>query len=143
MMRREKAAQYFIVAWVKDWDLFTYLGVIADGGPNIPFEQAHRLYPWLPGPHAFIRRLKVRSYLAESNRPLSDALFDAGGQLARLQLASRVEAFVYAGRSMRYANEGRRAYRLETRAMRARLDAEKASVENGRRAGGHHWKVCK
>jgi hypothetical protein len=143
MMDRKKAAEYFIVAWVKDWSLRTYLTALADGGPRIDFDQANALYPWLPGPHAFIRKHLVRTYLADANRPLSDALFDAVGDSARLALAPQVEAFVCTRRPSVYVDEARRAYRRERNRLSLNTSVEIASVDDMRRGNGSHWKVCK
>jgi hypothetical protein len=143
MMDRSKAAQYFIVAWVKDWSLLTYLQVLGDGGPRIRFSEAQQFYPWLPGIRPFIKNHLVRTHLAESNRPLSDALWNAPDNRARLALAPQVEAFVFTRRMAGYISEARRETFAALRvADKTRLLIE-ADVEDQRRNAGHHWKVCK
>lgn len=143
MMDRRQAAQYFIVAWVKDWSLLTYLQVLADGGPRIAFEDAHALYPWLPGTWGYKLRRTCRTHLADSNRPLSDALWDAPDDRARLALAPQVEAFVCTWQNHDYINEARRAAfsTAADMAKRRLLDAE--SREDRHRRRGYHWQVCK
>jgi hypothetical protein len=143
MMDRRKAAQYFIVAWVKDWSLLTYLQVLAEDGPRIEFADAHSLYPWL-GQWAFKgRRRTVRTYLAESNRPLSDALWDAADDRARLALAPQVEAFVFNGQSRGYINEARKSFYRTDAERTKRSQLEQASIEDRHRRRGYHWQVCK
>jgi hypothetical protein len=144
MMTRKRAAEYFVVAWAKDWSLRTYLHVIADGGAPIPPEDAHSLFPWLPGAYTCKGKLSCRAYLAETNRPLSDALWRAGNDSARLlALAAEVEAFTFTNRTRAYANEASTAARTARREFAlARLMRFEAN-ETKKRLSGHHWKVCK
>lgn len=143
MMNRKQAAQYFIVAWVKGWTLPTYLKVLADGGPRIPFDQAQALYPWLPGPWSFINHHDCRTHLAEANRPLSDALWDAADDRARLALAPKIEAFVFTGRRRGYTAAVQRELGLHRSRLQRYNVLNEASIESMRRGAGHHWQVCK
>jgi hypothetical protein len=143
MMSREKAAQYFIVAWVKEWTLRTYLEVVTDGGPEIRFEHAQALYPWLPDSWPFAANHRVRTFLAEANRPLSDALWDAADNRARLALAPQVEAFVCTSYSRAYVEEARSAASKAQSRMNVKRLLIKADIEDKRRKNGYHWQVCK
>jgi hypothetical protein len=143
MMNRQKAAQYFIVAWIKDWRLSAYLDVLADGGPAIRYDQAHHFYRWLPDTEPFERHFTVRAYLGECNRPLSDALLDARDDLARLALATRVEAFVFTERFRYSDNLGRTIARDEQRRLHRNGLLIQEHREARQRRRGTHWQVCK
>jgi hypothetical protein len=143
MMDRKKAAEYFVVAWVKGWSLRMYLQVVAAGGAPIKYDAAQALYPWLPDEWAFIRQHRCRSHLAESNRPLSDALWDCADNRARLALAPQIEAFVFKGRNFQYLRQAKRASDWAKKRLRGADLVNMATGERVDRAGGHHWKVCK
>ena len=56
MMSKEKAAQYLIVAWAKDWSMQMYFYAIKDGDGNLTFYNANEHYKFLPkNPTIFIR----------------------------------------------------------------------------------------
>lgn len=141
MMSQKQAAEYFVVAWVKEWTMSVYLHVIG-AGEVIPFEQAHALYSWLPKQWPF-RPLSCRTYLAEVNRPLSDALWDAADDRARLALATNIAAFVFTKRHRGYAMEARRDYARD-KATLDKIQFLKQEMKVARQLeGGHHWSVCK
>jgi hypothetical protein len=143
-MSRKKAAEYFVVAWVKDWRLRTYLNVIADGGPRIEWDQAHTLFPWLPDAGLFIRNLSCRPYLAGANRPLSDALCDAGPSAADLlAFAPKIEAFTFKTHSSAYVEPVQKAAGRGRKKLALAKTFLPEAMDRVVRLNGHHWKVCK
>lgn len=152
MMTPDKAAQYLIVGWVKDWNLQMYLFVVSEqhhgtGRCVIDFNDAHRHYPWLPAAGwVFAKKISVRRYLADNFSVLSNRLWDAADHAARLKLATQVsqldgsKAGIHVPRSMRLAASSVRyaGVKLDKRKLEVRLTQEHYS-----KGGGHDWKTCK
>lgn len=92
MFTREKAAEYLIVAWVKDWSLRMYIDCIYGNHSYIDGEKLHKDFPFLP-PHIHWyvcnkgRGLKVRRMVAQCYPRLNDKLWDAKTDLERLAFA--------------------------------------------------------
>lgn len=142
---RKKAAEYFIVAWVKDWRMHTYLEAI--GAKNVNFDDVHDLYPWMPAQDNLNRLLKnsaIKPWVAYSMKVINDKLFDAKDNKARLALAKHIENWNSVGAKAgtihkQYLNERRQGMiHYQQKALE-----HKVSVELMRRGSGNHWNVVK
>ncbi|MAL02058.1 MAG: hypothetical protein CL536_07935 [Alcaligenaceae bacterium] len=142
MFDKSKAAQYFVVAWVKDWSLRTFLTAVSDG-ENIKWSDAHKHYPWLPhdeGP--FIRDTTVKRWTAEAMKSINDRFWDAVDNSARLGLADRVAKWNSAGAKMKVNPVRSKTKREQINLMRINA-ADSMSKQQMRRGSGHDWTVCK
>ena len=142
---RKKAAEYLVVAWVKDWRISTYLNAIGVRGMN--FEDIHDLYPWMPAHdhlHRYIKNSAVRPWVAFAMRTINDKLFDAKDDKVRLALAKQIEHWDSAGATAGYAHkEAEKERRKAALQHRQTGLSHKVSVETMRRGSGTHWNVCK
>ena len=147
---RAKAAEYFVVAWVKDWRMQTYLEAIGAGGLDV--EKVHQLYPWMPPPKNkfYFEKKKsplIRGYAARVMRAINDQLWDAKTVPERLAIAKKIEQFAVdidmqklTRASEREDKHDRRSDKRERQASKLSYDV---SVELMRRGGGSHWNVVK
>lgn len=147
---KEKAAQYFIVAWVKNWSLRTYLSAVAKH--DIEYEKIYDLYPWMPDAkniHYYFKT-DVRPWCALAMSEINNKLWDIADEDKRLAmpkllaLSKRVENWDSTGvkQSARHVNDNREHTRDMRETRQAGL-AHKVSMETMRRGGGHHWNVVK
>jgi len=142
---KKKAAEYLVVAWVKDWRIRTYL--VAIGAGELNFKDIHGLYPWMPAQdhlHRYIKNSAVRPWVAFAMRAINDKLFDAKDDKARLALAKQIESWDSTGAT--YGHSHKEAERERRKAIiqhRQTGLGHKASVEAMRRGSGTHWNVVK
>ena len=140
---REKAAQYYIVAWVKDWHIRTYLDAV--GLRDAIFEDVHDLYPWMAkNLHPYLTNMRIKPHTGFYMKPIQDKLFDANTNEQLLGLAKQIEswvsdAFVANKRHQKDARERRKDFRDYD----ATMMAYKASVDQMRKGNGHDWKTVK
>ena len=145
MFDKEKAAQYFIVAWVKNWKLQTYLSAI--GVFTMDYEKICELYPWMPSGkniHYYFKNSDVRAWCALAMRGINDKLWDTDDNAKRLGLAKHIERWdaalaVPPARHTRDAKENASAVMKNRQASLG----YKVSVETMRRGSGRHWGVVK
>jgi hypothetical protein len=141
---KEKAAQYFIVAWVKNWKITTYLSAI--GVQDLDYEKIHDLYSWMPDEknRHYYFKTDVRAWCALAMNVINNKLWDTDDNAKRLALAKRVENWDSTGvkQSRRYVKDAREHTRDMRETRRAGL-THKVSMETMRRGGGHHWNVVK
>jgi hypothetical protein len=142
---REKAAQYFVVAWVKNWKLYTYVAAI--GISDLRFEEMHDVYPWLPegrDVHYMIKNIDVRAWCARAMKEINDKLWDTDDNKKRLALAKRIEHWDATGTKelSRYTKD-LKEHVTDMQKARASGLAHKMSVDLMRRGNGHHWSVVK
>jgi Fe-S cluster biosynthesis and repair protein YggX len=142
---RKKAAEFFIVAWVKDWKMLTYLEVI--GAKNVNYDDVHELYPWMPegkNIHRIISNSAIKPWTAFAMKAINDKLFDAKDNKQRLALAKLIENWDSTGAVNGFShNEAVKERTKEIRHMKQRAFEHKVSVELMRRGRGHHWNVVK
>jgi len=147
---KEKAAQYFIVAWVKNWSLRTYIGAVMKYGSD--YEKIHDLYPWMPDAknvHYYFKT-EVRPWCALAMSEINNKLWDIADEDKRLAmpkflaLAKRVENWDSTGvkQSARHIKEAKE-HTQDMRKTRQSGLAHKVSMETMRRGSGHHWNVVK
>jgi len=140
---REKAAQYYIVAWVKNWRIRTYLHSV--GLRHTNFEDVHDVYPWMAKDlHPYLKNMPIKIYSGYYMKPMQDKLFDADTNEQRLQIAEQIEkwtsdAYLANGR---HQKDTRERYK-DNRDYRATMQIYKASVDQMRRGSGHDWKTVK
>lgn len=142
MLEQEKAAEYFIVAWIKSWSLQTYLKVCGEG-ERIEWGDAHNIYRWLPDdPGFFMRNVYVKRYMDCAFPSLNNKLWDAPDNAARLKLANHILKADGAG-AKQTTDKARLEERKNNKKYQAsRLEA-RLSIEQARRGYGTHWKVVK
>lgn len=142
---RKKAAEYFIVAWVKDWKIRTYLDAIGAG--DLHFEDIHDVYPWMPPKELlgfYIMNTRIQTWSARSMYGIHSRLWDMADNRRRLSLASQVERFV--SDVLVTPTQLRRDRREKAAARRDAQRSElsyRVSVELMRRGSGSHWNVVK
>jgi hypothetical protein len=140
-MTHEEAAKYMIVAWVKDWNLYTYLQVVT-GEKKPDVDGAHTRLEWLPtGRVSFVAK-SARRFIADNFPRLNDRLWDAKDNAERLALYKQVMHPVGANHKL-HIDPARMALRKENGNLRRAYLAEQQSTEAMRKGSGHHWNVCK
>lgn len=141
---KQKAAEYFIVAWVKDWRMQTYLEAIGFDGD---FEDVHELYPWMPtgkNIHYMIKNQLVRAWTALAMRSINDKLWDTDDNKKRLKLAKQIEAWDADKADATSQHKLDVAERRRARNhQRAHDIGYHASVALMRKGNGHDWKTVK
>lgn len=99
MLTLQSAAKYLIVAWVKDWRMRTLLDVLDGRTDEITEARLNAVVdviPFMPLDfHYYLasggRGILTRRYIAESFKRLSDLLWSASDNAARLKLAAQIE----------------------------------------------------
>ena len=140
---REKSAQYYIVAWVKNWPIRTYLHAV--GLKDANFEDVHDIYPWMPKAlRPYIKNMPIKVLTGYYMKPIQDKLFDANTNEQRLKVAEQLEHWVS---DLYVANtrhkKDTRERNNDNRDYRATMQLYKASVDAMRKGNGHDWKTVK
>jgi hypothetical protein len=142
---RKKAAEYLVVAWVKDWRINTYLHAI--GVREIDYDKIHDLYPWMPAEdclHMYYKNAAIKPWVSLSMRVINDKLHDAKDNKARLALAKQIENWDATGTKAGTVHKQDINERTqEIRVHRQRALEHKVSVSLMRRGSGSHWNVVK
>ena len=141
---KEKAAQYFIVAWVKNWSIQTYLSAI--GIHDMDYAKIYDLYPWMPdekNKHYYFKN-EIRPWCALAMSEINNKLWDTNDNAKRLALAKRIENWDSSGvkPTTRHVKDTQE-HKKDMRETRQSGLAHKVSMETMRRGGGHHWNVVK
>lgn len=143
MFDRKKAAEFFVVAWVKNWRTQTYLEAI--GAKGKPIEEITSAYPWMP---SLLFHYKHGSYIrplaARYMKKINDLLWDAKDNSAKLSLAKQIETW----RSDKFVvtkddNERHQSMRQAKLLRKVTEISNSIEVEKMRRSSGSHWNVCK
>lgn len=141
MFDKRKAAQYFVVAWVKGWTIRTYLGAIGCAG--VAYEHINSAYPWMPDyTDPYFRNVEIKAWAGSAMRSINDSLWDAKDDKARLALSYRIESFSAKGAKLRNTGNSKLMAKVKAEYSRAIL-AHRISVDAMRRGSGHAWNVCK
>ena len=140
-MTKEKAAKYFIVAWLKDWKLSTYVETVT-GEVNFPFEKAHKEFPWLPKHAHWYFNGTTRRYIADSFLKLNNMLWDSKSNEERLSFSVLVEKLNGRDSKPKADKHKKKEVSWVTHARRSGI-AHRISVDAMRRGSGHHWAVAK
>ena len=141
---KEKAAQYFIVGWVKNWSIQTYLSAV--GLRDSDYSKIHDLYPWMPddkNKHYYFKT-DIRAWCALAMNSINHKLWDTDDNNKRLALAKHIERWDSTGvkPSTRHVKDTREHTQDMRKTRQAGL-THKVSMETMRRGGGHHWNVVK
>lgn len=145
MFDKTKAAQYFVVAWVKNWRIQTYLDAI--GARDLDYEKIHDFYPWLPAndnKHMYFKNCLIRAWISLAMNAINNKLWDTDDNMKRLQLAKQIENWDSSGAKAGTAHKKdvHERYKSLKKDETIKL-GYKLSVETMRRGNGHHWNVCK
>jgi len=140
---KKKAAEFYIVAWVKDWRFHTYLAAI--GAKDIRFEDVHKHYPWMPNKtHFYFKDQLIRAWTGMAMRVINNKLWDTDDNKKRLSLAKQIENWT--SDKVDQKTTEKQDYRERKRALMQNRQsglAHKTSIETMRRGSGHHWNVVK
>jgi len=140
---KKKAAEFYIVAWVKDWRLHTYLSAI--NAKDIRYEDVHKHYPWMPDKtHFYFKDQMIRAWTGMAMRSINNKLWDTDDNKKRLSLAKQIENWT-SDVVKKSTSERRDAYEIRKHKIQRRQTGlgYKASVETMRRGSGTHWNVVK
>jgi len=140
-MDQEKAAKYFIVGWIKNWNLYTYLQVVTgESKPNV--ENAHKIYSWLPTFKVNFIKKEIKRYVADNIPKLSEKLFNENDNLKKLEFYKL--AMVKIGeKSTNKFDKARKNWIDERRKFNAKTKESILIADQHDRSSGHHWNVCK
>jgi hypothetical protein len=95
MLDQKKAADYFIVAWCKDWTLIDYFRVVAEL-PNNPktsvvYESCKDLTPWADiGKDFYAFKRPVRFFVSTNYPKLSSWLISRNDNISRLSYSKEL-----------------------------------------------------
>lgn len=143
MMTHEKAADYFIVAWIKGWTIRRYFSCImemSDKEASTHWEEAHTLFPWLP--YWIAKGACVRPFVAIQYPILNTKLWDATDHKARLVLAPLILPYIARDAWGNRRAKEKREHLKELNKDNVICTAYKAQVSLSSRKT-HDWKVCK
>lgn len=145
MFDKEKAAKYFVVAWVKNWRMMTYLGAIEALGTR--FEELHDIYPWLPPKqdlHFYIKNAEVRPWMSRSMKVISDKMWDTDDNVKRLALAKHIELW-NADKTSETTQHKKDAYQRRQAITKLRQSGQEytVSVALMRKGRGTDWNTVK
>jgi hypothetical protein len=153
MFTVERAAKFLVVAWVKQWDMRALLETLDERGGALTNERCadlERAIPFMSG-HAHWYAcnhgggVEVRQYVADLFPNLSQALWGAKDNAARLRLAPQIERLrANGGKAARkYSAEEyaeRKAAKRAARQTKAYYDMSRAGFKTHGRSA---WNVCK
>jgi hypothetical protein len=140
---REKAAQYYVVAWVKNWSIRMYLSAVGIRGSR--FYEVHEIYPWMtPDIAPYVKNMRIKIYAGYYMKPIQDKLFDADTNEQRLKLAKQIEHWVSDTfvANTRHKKDTRERHK-DDQEYRATMTIYKASVDAMRKGNGHDWNTVK
>lgn len=140
---REKAAQYYVVAWVKNWPVRLYLHAVGVGENR--FAEVHKIYPWMAESITpYIKNMRIKIHTGYYMKPIQDKLFDADTNEQRLKLAKQIEHWVSDAfvANARHKKDTRERYK-DRKGYEATMNIYKASVDAMRRGSGHDWNTVK
>ena len=140
---KNKAAKFFVVAWVKDWRFHTYLEAI--GAKDIKYEDVHTHYPWMPDKtHFYFKDQMIRAWTGMAMRAINNRLWDTDDNKKRLSLANQIENWT-SDKVDKTTTERKDVYERRKTLMQNRQTGlgHKASMETMRRGSGTHWNVVK
>lgn len=146
MFDRKKAAEYFVVAWCKNWSMSQYLHTVTEidyGGDLLPLlDMAVEEYPWLT---KFGKAYKhsVREFVGGAYPKLNDWLWSRKDDLARLKCAAQVERLKPAILRGFVRADDRAEMKASTRDLAAADAAYRASRDAFRTNQRSAWNVCK
>ena len=140
---KKKAAEFFVVAWVKDWRFHTYLEAI--NAIEIRYKDVHKHYPWMPDEtHFYYQDQMIRAWTGMAMRSINNRLWDTNDNKKRLSLAKQIENWT--SDKVDQTTTEKQDYRDHKKALMQNRQSglgHKVSVETMRRGSGHHWNVCK
>jgi len=140
---KKKAAEYFVVAWVKNWRVQTYLSAI--NAADIQYKDVHDQYPWMPvNLHFYFKNQYIRAWTNMAMRVINDKLWDNDDNKKRLSFAPMIERWNAdkVGQTESHKQDAYERKKFLMQNKKTKLGYA-ASVETMRRGSGHHWNVCK
>jgi hypothetical protein len=148
-MPRDKAARYFIVGWVKDWSWWAYYTVLTGKTRYTPALDAElrRRYPWFIDAHqrhgVWLNRMSMRGWLASRYPRVSDAMWDAPDDGARLALFPKILTLDGTAPNVRGRDRDLDSAKYHVRRHPSVMRAVGVHKTNFDRCNGHHWKTVK
>ena len=145
MFDRKKAAEWFVVAWCRNWNICQYMRVVTEteAEPMFFTEQevaaAHLAFPWLPNDQGkYIGRRLVRSEVEDNFPSLGAWLWGRPSDISRLACAPQIEKLRNTGR-MKAGVRPRGVIGKHAKLMRT-LGEERSIKKSHTRSA---WSTCK
>ena len=150
MYDQAKAADFFVVAWCKNWTLGQYLDVIT-GQFNSKDDLSLRVgavsdaYPWLPSQLWQLRAYgrPVRELVSMYWPNLSDWLWSRKTDIDRLKCASQVPKLRPTRSRGRVSEDARSEMKQSSKMLRQATTSYRASRDAFKTHQGSAWNVCK
>lgn len=156
MFDTQRAAEYFVVGWCKDWSMLDYLFTIFEA-PIHKDDKTQRIgemlskakenFPWLPANLAlYVSGTRMRTFVGGSYPKLSGWLFQQESDVARLRCAAQIQrlkppALKHALRKV--ADADRKEMRASSSAMRQAQSSYRLSRDAFKTHQRSAWNVCK
>ncbi|APB99038.1 hypothetical protein A4F89_06700 [Polynucleobacter asymbioticus] len=148
-----KAAGYLVVAWVKDWNIRTLLNALGEGEDSITDEYVKSVnaqYPFMPMDlHNYIanhgKGSLVRTYLAEVDKKLSDAMWDSCSNEQRLKYVPYIKKMkvTHKVKLRQLRNTDRNEVVRAISNERTATASYRLSRQCARKSNGHDWFTVK
>lgn len=147
MFDKKKAAEYFVVAWCKDWSIGQYLRVIEvlvsdDVDWNDVEAKVNAAYPWMPRMSRQYGN-SVRAFVGSAYPKLSAWLFSRATDIDRLKCANQIERLKPPSALPKVSDSDRaemKAAGKDERQATASYRLARASFKTHQRSA---WNVCK
>lgn len=150
MFTQTKAADYFVVAWCKNWTLLDYINAILEGAPRESLQEAVELArtiaPWLPELHfnAGLFSQGVKEFVLRAYPSLSDWLWKQKADIDRLKCAGQLLKLKPPAKLRgRVTDEDRREMKSASRGERQASTSYRASRDAFKTHQRSAWSVCK
>lgn len=155
MFTQKQAAEYFVVAWCRNWTLTEYLKVVLErpklttggGEPGDQFKEvvaeAVAAFPWLTDILPAYPR-QVREYVGGAYPKLSAWLWSRESDVARLKCAEQIQKLRPPARMVGYVSaEDRDAMKRASKEERANTASWRLSRDSFKTHQRSAWNVCK
>jgi len=143
MMSKEKAAQYLIVAWVKDWSMQMYFYAIKDGDENLTFGNVNEHYNFLPkNPTIFIRNIPARRFIADNFKSTNDKLWDCKDKSKMIKFSDDFLSVKIGSGKLKTMDSVAECKKAES-VYRQSVVSFQIDNESRKKSLGTDWKTCK
>ena len=145
MFDAKKAAEFYVVAWCKNWTVGQYMRVVTETEERgnwfgeAEVQEAADAFPWLPrNLGLYMSGRLVRSHTEDNFPKLADWLWARPSDADRLRCAPQIERL--RGRSIVRKNNRPAALNKDYARQMQRMAAESAIKKSNSRSA---WSVCK
>lgn len=151
MFDRKKAAEYFVVAWVKDWPLWQYAAIISEVQDTSKLSreefikmmnEAREAYAWMPQV-ARQSKVGIRQLIGAGFPKLSAWLFAHSGSDKILLCAPQIEKLVWKHHRGYVTDADRKEMVQTTRDEKQMTASYRISRDRFKTHQRSAWNVCK